>query len=204
MALNDARIFDKGFGAVGPAHTPRRFSALTRRIIFFNAFALLILISGVLWIQGTRSGLTNERIAGIGDQALIVSSALAEYAANPETVTLNVRVAEPLLRQLIAPTRLRARVYSPRGRLLMDTRFLLARNVVTSTDLPAPGAWQDIVDFCERIYDGIMGVRPLADLEPYFEGGNDGRVYSEVVAALKGESGSAVRVNEQEIGRAHV
>src|ERR1700761_1734331 len=112
MALKDTQSFEKGYVTVTAPAQSRRFSALTRRIIFFNAFALLILIGGVLWIQGSRSGLVNERIAGINDQALIVSSALAEYTAVPETISLNVRVAEPLLRQLISPTKLRARIYS--------------------------------------------------------------------------------------------
>ena len=198
MALKETYSFDKAFTVPPQALPRRRFSALTRRIIFFNAFALLILIGGVLWIQGSRSGLVNERVAGIRDQALIVSSALAEYAAHPEKLTLNVNVAEPLLRQLLAPTHLRARVYAPGGRLLIDTRFLLARNVVTRTELPPPGTEENIIDFFKRMYDGFLGIRPLADLEPYFEGGSDGRVYSEVVEALKGERGSAVRVNEQD------
>ena len=34
-----------------PYHPPRRISPLTRRILFFNAFALFILIGGVLGIQ---------------------------------------------------------------------------------------------------------------------------------------------------------
>ncbi len=38
----------------------------------------------------------------------------------------------------------------------------------------------------------------IAHLEPYFEAGQNGRVYSEVNRALKGETGSSVRVNEQD------
>jgi len=41
-------------------------------------------------------------------------------------------------------------------------------------------------------------VRPLAHLEPYFEAGQNGRVYGEVNRALMGENGSSVRVNEQD------
>src|SRR4030095_14714562 len=38
----------------------RRISPLTRRILFFNAFALFILIGGVLWVQSSRARLLHE------------------------------------------------------------------------------------------------------------------------------------------------
>ena len=40
-----------------PYRPRRRFSALTRRILFFNAIALLILLAGVFWVQSNRIGL---------------------------------------------------------------------------------------------------------------------------------------------------
>jgi two-component system sensor histidine kinase ChvG len=181
----------------------RRLSPLTRRILFFNAFALFILIGGVLWVHSSRSGLVQERIAGIRDQALIVAGALAEYTAVQEGRTIDTAQAEPLLRQLIAPTHLRARVYTNEGRLQIDTRNLLARNVVVTESLPPPESTNPVVAFFERgfasaqnFYDRLMGVRPLAQLEPYFEAGQNGRVYEEVNLALGGGGGSSVRVNE--------
>jgi two-component system sensor histidine kinase ChvG len=179
------------------------FSVLTRRIIFFNAFALLILIAGVLWVQSTGGGLVEERMAGIRDQAAIVGGALAEYAADSDRRNIDLSVAEPLLRQLIAPTRLRAQIYAPDGRLLADTRFLLSRNIVTSEELPPPDSANPLVAFYQRtraaaqqIYSRFLNFRPFTQLEPYFEAGQDGRVYSEVVSALDGEEARAVRVNE--------
>jgi two-component system, OmpR family, sensor histidine kinase ChvG len=190
-------------GADRPSHFARRISPLTRRIVFFNAFALFILIGGVLWVQSSRSGLVQERIAGIRDQALIVAGALAEYTAIQDRLAIDTAQAEPLLRQLIAPTHLRARVYTNEGRLQIDTRNLLARNIVVTESLPPPESTNTAVAFFERglaaaqrFYDGLMGVRPLARLEPYFEAGQNGRVYDEVNLALAGNSGSSVRVNE--------
>jgi two-component system, OmpR family, sensor histidine kinase ChvG len=188
-----------------PYRPRRRFSALTRRILFFNAIALLILIGGVLWVQSNRTGLIEERISGIRDQALIVAGALAEYTAAPERRAIESNQAEPLLRQLISPTHLRARVYTTTGRLQIDTRNLLARNVVTTANLPPPkpsnpiaAAFDQAISAVEHLYDGLMGVRPMAHLEPYFEAGQNGRVYSEVNRALTGETGSSVRVDEQD------
>ena len=181
----------------------RGHAVLRRRILFFNAFAFVLLIGGVLWIQATRVGLVDERISGIREQALIVSGALAEYTADPETRNIKPESAEPLLRQLIAPTRLRARVYSTQGKLMIDTRYLLSRNLVTVTELPPVEQGGGISAFFDRVwswledaYDSVMGLRPLAHLDPYFEGGDNGRVYHEVVAALSGNTDSAVRVNQ--------
>jgi len=184
-------------------HRVRRISPLTRRILFFNAFALFILIGGVLWVQSSRAGLVQERIAGIRDQALIVAGALAEYTAIQERRVIDTAQAEPLLRQLIAPTHLRARVYTTGGQLQIDTRNLLARNIVVTESLPPPESTNPALAYLERglavaqgFYDRLMGVRPLAQLEPYFEAGQNGRVYTEVNLALGGENGSSVRVNE--------
>ena len=178
-------------GADRQFHRTRGISPLTRRILFFNVFALIILIGGVLWVQSSRAGLVQERIAGIRDQALIVAGALAEYTAIQERRTIDTAQAEPLLRQLIAPTHLRARVYTTNGQLLIDTRNLLARNIVVTESLPPPESSNPVLAYFERglvaaqsLYDRLMGVRPLAELEPYFEAGQNGRVYGEVNLAL--------------------
>ncbi|MBN9558316.1 MAG: stimulus-sensing domain-containing protein [Alphaproteobacteria bacterium] len=175
----------------------RRYSALTRRIIFFNAVALLVLIGGVILVQSSRIGLVDERLQGIKEQALIVASTLAEYTTDEGSREIKVDEAEPLLRQLIEPTRLRARLYETDGKLALDTRFLLARNVVETRELPPLDTLHKLKSWWDRIYGGLMGVRPFADLEPYFEAGPDGRVYHEVVSALSGEVSTAERVDDQ-------
>ncbi len=174
-----------------------RHSALTRRIVLVNAAVLLVLIAGVIAVQSSRVGLIDERLTGIEAQADIVAGTLAEYATDPETHTLKVKQAEPLLRQLIAPTKLRARLYLPDGSLAVDTRDLLARNVVQTSELPPIDTGSQIKEFFIRLYDGLMGIRPFARLDPYFEAGDNGRVYGEVNAALGGDTSSAQRVDEQ-------
>ena len=57
-------------------------------------------------MQSSRVGLVDERLAGIKQQALIVASTLAEYTTDEETQRVKIGEAEPLLRQLIAPTSL--------------------------------------------------------------------------------------------------
>jgi two-component system sensor histidine kinase ChvG len=173
------------------------FSALTWRILGFNALALLILVGGVILVQTSGRGLVEERLTSIQEQANIVAGTIAQYATDPDTHTLKVEEAEPLLRQLIAPTRLRGRLYVPGGHLAIDTRDLLARNVVQMGELPALDTGTQIKEWLKRLYDGIMGVRPFAHLSPYYEGGDDGRVYHEVDTALTGVTTSAERVDDR-------
>jgi len=173
------------------------FSTLTWRIIAFNAIALVVLTAGVILVQSSGRGLVEERLTGVQEQAAIVAGTLAEYATDPNTHTLKVAEAEPLLRQLIIPTRLRARLYLPSGHLVADTRLLLARNAVQIEELPALDRWTQFQDWGRRIYDGIMGVRPFARLAPYSESGDDGRIYQEVDDALSGATASAQRVDDQ-------
>jgi len=173
------------------------FSTLTWRIIAFNAIALLVLTAGVVVVQSSGRGLVEERMTGVQEQAAIVAGTLAAYTTDPDSHTLKIAEAEPLLRQLITPTRLRARLYLPNGSLVVDTRLLLERNSVQIEELPALDRWTQLKQWWQRIYDGMMGVRPFARLAPYYEGGEDGRVYQEVVQALAGATATAQRVDEQ-------
>lgn len=180
----------------GPLREPRH-SMLRRRIILINIAVFLLLIAGVIAVQSSREGLVDERITGIDEQARIVANTLAEYATESETRSLNVSDAAPLLRELLAPTRLRARLYDTGGNLVIDTRNLLARNLVQTVELPPIDDWSRFKRTVGQFYDGIMGVRPFAKLDPYVEAGRDGREYREVLSALQGDGDSAERVDEQ-------
>ncbi len=173
------------------------FSTLTWRIIGFNAIALLVLTVGVILVETSGRSLIEERLNGVQLQAEIVAGTLAAYATDPSTYSLKVAEAEPLLRQLITPTRLRGRLYLPNGRLALDTRVLLPRDYVQVQPLPSLDRWTRIKEALLNVYDEVMGVRPLGRLQPYFEGGEDGRIYQEVNDALKGQASTAQRVDDQ-------
>ena len=174
-----------------------RHSVLRQRIVLINTTVFLILIAGVVWVQSSRVGLVDERLTGVEEQARIVANTLSEYSTNSDTRSLNVDDAAPLLRELLVPTRLRARLYDTDGNLIIDTRNLLARNIVQTSELPPIDEWSQFKLGVVRLYDGVMGVRPFTKLDPYFEAGKDGRVYKEVDAALRGEVATAERVDEQ-------
>ena len=175
----------------------QRHAVLQWRIVIFNVMVFLILIGGMIAIQSSREGLVDERLTGIEEEAKVVAGTLAEYATVNDTRSINVEDAAPLMRELLAPTRLRARLYDTDGQLVIDTRNLLARNIVQVSDLPPIDAWSRFKRAITQIYDGIIGVRPYAKLKPYYEAGKDGRIYGEVRNALQGEAGYAERVDEQ-------
>ena len=105
-----------------------RFSALTWRILAFNALALIVLTGGVILVQSSGRGLVEERLTPACSSRPPSSPAPSPNMPPIETGhALKVDAAEPLLRQLIAPTRLlRARLYLPAGQLrALDTRYLL-------------------------------------------------------------------------------
>ena len=158
-----------------------------------------MLTGGVVVVQSASRGLVQERLAGVQNQAAIAASALANYATDPhdDSKPLSIPNAEALLGPLIAPTGLRARLYLSDGRLAVDTRQLLARNVVEKSTLPSLDTLSQTREWLRRIYDGIMGVRPFASLEPYYESGNYGNSYHEVKNALAGVRDSAERVDSQ-------
>ncbi|HWD48353.1 MAG TPA: stimulus-sensing domain-containing protein, partial [Rhizomicrobium sp.] len=175
-----------------------RFSALTRRIIYFNAVALILLLGATFVVETNGRSLIDERVSAIRQQALIVSNTLGEYTTNQDTRTIKPEETETLLKQLIQPTNLRARIYDKTGRLMIDTRNLLPRNVVQTVELPPLDFWSRVNAALSRVYEGIIGVRPFSQLPVYSEGGSDGRIYSEVSAALTGEPyTTAERVDQQ-------
>ena len=105
---------------------------------------------------------------------------------------------KPLLRQLIAPTRLRGQALSaqrpPGGR----TRAACCRATSCEVEeLPPLDPWNRFKAWSSRIYDGVMGVRPFTQLPTYSEGGDDGRIYQEVNDAMTGQIASAERVDDQ-------
>jgi two-component system sensor histidine kinase ChvG len=168
------------------------FSTLTWRIIGFNTIALLVLTVGVILVQASGRGLVEERMTGVQEQAAIIAGTLAEYTTDPATHTLRMDEVEALLAALMAPTRLRARLYLPDGNLALDTR-----TNVQVAQLPALDRWAGITEALRRFYDGMTGIRPFSRPPPYIEDSNDGRVYQEVNNALNGKIASAERLDEQ-------
>ncbi len=199
-------------------------TSITRRIIFLNLTALIILLSGILYLNQFRAGLTDARVESLLIQGQIISSAIAA-SATVETNSLTIdpdKLVElqagesifptddslsnldfpidpeqvaPVLRQLISPTRTRARIYDPNGLIIIDSRHLYSRGQILRYDLPAVAAGdKNLVD---RFDDIVNGWLLRTDLPVYKEyPGGDGTKYPEVVTALTGAPASIVRVDD--------
>src|SRR5262245_27437369 len=56
------------------------FSSLTRRIIFLNLAALIVLVSGTLYLNQFRAGLIDARLESLKTQSEIIAAAIAASA----------------------------------------------------------------------------------------------------------------------------
>ncbi len=200
------------------------FSSLTRRIVFLNLAALLVLLSGILFLNQFRAGLIDARVESLLTQGEIIAGAIAASATvetNSITIDpdrlLELRTGEsaapfddnldeldfpinpervaPVLRRLISPTRTRARIYDQEGSLVLDSRALYSSGQILRFDLPPVQVQPALY---ERIWAKIKLWLRQGDLPLYQEvEGGSGREYPEVVHALSGLPASVVRVTEQ-------
>jgi two-component system sensor histidine kinase ChvG len=200
------------------------FSSITRRIIVLNLAALLVLVSGILFLNQFRAGLIDARVQSLTTQGEIIAGAIAA-SATVETNTITIdpdkllelkageslspfdqpiegldfpinpeRVA-PILRRLISPTRTRARIYDRDGILVVDSRHLYSRGQVLTLDLPPPqAARQSPLDTLW----GWLRLQLRGDMPIYQEiGAGNGKAYPEVVSALNGTPMNVVRLNDR-------
>jgi two-component system sensor histidine kinase ChvG len=200
------------------------FSSLTRRIIALNLAALLVLVSGILYLNQFREGLTEARVESLLTQGQIIAAAVASSATvenntfnvDPEKL-LNLHAGEsispldspiegidfpinpervaPVLRGLISPTHTRARIYDRDGILIIDSRHLYSAGQILAFDLPPLEAKKP--GWLDSLWQWVK-VQLRGDMPIYTEAGTgNGTVYPEVVNALNGSPSSVVRITEQ-------
>jgi two-component system sensor histidine kinase ChvG len=199
------------------------FSSLTRRIVFLNLAGLFALLIGILYLNQFREGLIDARVQALLTQGEIMASGIAasttadsgiirldperllemqaaedapsteeamlalDFAINPEKVA-------PLLRRLIQPTKLRARVFDRDGTLILDSRNLFSRGDIVRADLPPPGQ----PTIWDRLVSAVRFLFVRSDLPRYEElGSRNGTAYSEVGLAMNGATATVERVNDK-------
>jgi two-component system sensor histidine kinase ChvG len=197
----------------------RLASSLTRRIALLNLIGLLAMLLGFLGLNQTRESVIEARTESMRTQAEIMAAAVAASATvETDTLTLdpdkllalqagetlspmdapdndlefsvNPERVAPVLRRLIRPTTLRARVYDRDGALLLDTRSFFGRGDVRKAPLSAPAGegaafrtlWQDLTQSWRT---------PRA---PVDDTPADG-VFPEVRDGLAGRTTKVIRVN---------
>ena len=200
------------------------FSTLTRRIIAINLAGLIVLVVGILYLNQFRAGLIEARVQSLRVQGEISAAAIAasatvdsdviridpdrllqfstgesisslsffdpslEFPINPERIA-------PLLRNLITPTRTRARIYDQGGLLILDSNNIYARGeILRQLTRPTDGSGFFLFDW----WTNFMAWLPGDDFPLYQEfAADEGTRYPEVAAALSGAATAIVRVDQK-------
>lgn len=220
----------------GPAKTARGgafhrflqnyvFSSLTRRILYLNLAALVVLVSGILYLNQFREGLIDARVESLMTQGEIIAGAVAASATvetdairidpekllelqagqeiGPETdqidsleFPINPERVAPFLRRLISPTRIRARIFDRDANLLVDSRHLYSGGQILRYDLPPLEDSEP--GLLDRISKSVSGIFQRGDLPVYREepGGN-GAGFPEVMKSLTGSPATVTRLSEK-------
>jgi len=169
------------------------FSSLQRRIILFNLAGLAFLVAGVLILNQFRSGLIDQRVAGLQTIAEVIALSTAETALDP-TGRIDRQVAARTLTRVAVPTGLRVRLYGRDLDLLIDTRTLIAgQDAPPRRPRPEePGVIKRFVLWLERYYPPPPRIELGRPGAPFSGAGSQ-----ELQAALDGRVFSAVRRNDR-------
>lgn len=194
---------------------------VSRRIFFTNALGLLVLLGGLLYLSMNVSWLIKARHDSLRTQGEIIAAALAAnvvkdrngLAFDPDTLpdmdgprvpvrdefaalelSLRPDQVTPVLRHLIRPTTIRARIYSTTGKLLVDSATLLERGHVARPDTPDEERRPRLRSLWTRITAFLAGT----ELPVYREiDSGNGTAYAEVRMALRGTPTAMLLLNER-------
>ncbi len=218
------RIWSRPFTLIRRVFGHAVFSSLTRRILFFNIAATVVLVGGILYLNQFREGLIDARVESLLTQGEIIAGAISASASvdtnsitidpekllelqagqsitpvpNDEDLDFPIdpdRVA-PVLRRLISPTRTRARIFDADANLLLDSRHLYSRGQVLRFDLPP--IEKEAISWSDWVAGLFNRMLQQRNLPIYKEApGGDGSIYPEVMNALTGVRGAVVRITEK-------
>lgn len=197
------------------------FSSLTRRIVVLNMAGLLVLVVGILYLNQWRAGLIDARVQSLRVQGEIIAAAIAASATvdsdvisvNPDRLLdtnsgnlspfsyfdptlefpINPERVAPLLRNLITPTRTRARIYDGQGLLILDSDNIYARGEVLRQTIDTSVTTSF---FLFDWWNALISWAPGDNYPTYQEyQADEGTRYPEVASALQGAPADFVRVD---------
>ena len=195
-----------------------RFNSITRRIIVLNFFGVTILVSGIFYLNQYRVKFMETRIESLTTQAGIIASAISQTSktnmdlaadANPQSgenrlivpqgvaspelsFRIDPEIVSPMLRDLVGPTKTRARVFDTDGSLISDSRQLYPHGSSGRLEGAAEGDTDLFGDIWSFLKSGLW----TADLPRYKDMGPDGKAYEEVRVALTGSPVPLIRITD--------
>jgi two-component system sensor histidine kinase ChvG len=196
-----------------------RFNSITRRIIVINFFGVAILVSGIFYLNQYRVKFIETRVESLTTQAAIIASAIGQTSknnadpaaeagqaagenkivvppglSNPDlSFRIDPEIVSPMLRDLVGPTKTRARVFDTDGTLISDSRQLYGRGQSGRIDGPAADGDTDLLS---DIWSYLKAEFWTPDLPIYRDMGPDGKAYEEVRVALTGSPAPLIRITE--------
>jgi two-component system sensor histidine kinase ChvG len=200
---------------VGPAMKHHRFGrlwrrlgrlgqfSLTQQVLTVNLVAVALLGGGMFYLDRYERGLIDTELQALSTQCGIIAAAIGEGAVlqnlgeEPELVA---SLAQGMMRSLVEPARIRARLFEPDYALVADSRTLGPSGTIQIEELPppdetGPGVLSDLVDAASSL------LRARDHHPPYIEQAHQiASDYPEVLKALGGHSGQAVRSDTQNRG----
>lgn len=189
-------------GGVSPPPVRRRrwqprwpaVSPLTRRIVAVNVLPLALLAIGFLYLGKFEASLVGQQVESLRTQGEIFAAALSEGAVldSPgEGEVLLPDLARQMMRRLVEPTRMRARLFDVQGNLVADSRLLRkGAPAEAARDADRKGLFARLADW---LYDSLRGLLPSSRRYPVYNERSNAAEYQEAVRALHGENASAVR-----------
>jgi two-component system sensor histidine kinase ChvG len=195
-----------------------RFNSITRRIIVINVIGVGVLVSGIFYLNQYRYKFMGNRVETLTTQAQIVATAIAQTSkTNADAAAESSRAADenkivfpsglsnaelsfrvdpevvsPILRDLIAPTKTRARIFDTDGTLISDSRQLYRG----SSGRMEGGAPETDSNFFTDLWAYLRTAFWTPDLPLYKDLGPEGKAYEEVRVALAGSVAPLIRVTE--------
>jgi two-component system sensor histidine kinase ChvG len=174
-------------------------SPLTLRILAINVVALALLGGGFFYLGEYQQNLVYAQTEALKTQGQIFAAALGAGAVDIDasgTDSLNLEKSREMMRRLVEPTHIRARLFSEHGDLVADSRVLGTEGQsVQIEELPPPVQGNFFDRLLHRAYDAVFARIPWSgNYAPYVESATPTVAdYPEVGHAFQGVLGTVVR-----------
>ena len=171
--------------------------SLSRRMLAVNVLAVALLGGGMLYLDRYETGLIDTELQALATQGGIFAGALSEGATLEDLGDEPVLVpslGQGLMRRLVEPTRIRARLFLPDGVMIADSRTMQGRSgAIQIQELPPLD--EAGPSLLRRTVDGVSDLLRRHDHHPlYVEHAHAAASdYPEVGAALEGHITPEVR-----------
>ncbi len=142
-----------------PEHTydiaPRPLSRLSYQIMGLNLIAVMILIAGILYLDKYKKDITAAETELLATEARLYASVLSDNAIGEKG--LDLKKSEKILENFSTQKTQRLRMFSPQGKLLLDTRTE-DRLPETPASKAFPGTIGNVLDIVFSSFSSILAV----------------------------------------------